>query len=393
MRAEYLPYCRPALDEEDIQAVAATLRSGWLTTGPKVLEFEQTFAKAAGVKHAIALSSCTAGLHVGLLAAGVGPGDEVITPSLSFVAGANTIRQCGATPVFCDVERTSLCATVETIAPLVTGRTKAVLTMHFAGRPSAAAPIVDFCRPKNIAVVEDAALSVGMLDDGAWPGTRSTAAAYSFYATKNVTTAEGGMLVTDDDKVAEHARTLGLHGMDKDAWRRYERGGAWRYDVVTLGYKYNMPDIAAVLGLSQLRKLDDHQRRREAIAARYLQAIESIPGVTAAAHGRMGARDRHSWCVFPIAVDVDAAGISRDDTIAALKAANIGTSVHYIPSHLFTAYRGLPHAPLPVTESEWQKLVSLPLFPGMSDEDVSDVIIALREVIPAARPLKAARSN
>ena len=205
MRAEYLPYCRPALDEDDIQAVAATLRSGWLTTGPKVVEFEREFAAASGTRHAIALSSCTAALHVGLLAAGVGPGDEVVTPALSFVAGANTIVQTGATPVFCDVDATSLCATAEQIAAALTARTKAVLTMHFAGRPAAAAPIVALCKPRGIAVVEDAALAVGMLDDGAWPGTRTTAAAFSFYATKNVTTAEGGMLVTNDDAVAERA--------------------------------------------------------------------------------------------------------------------------------------------------------------------------------------------
>src|SRR5215472_17408125 len=167
MRQEYLPYCRPALDEDDIQAVAATLRSGWLTTGPSVVAFEAEFAAACGVKHAIALSSCTAAIHVALVAAGVGPGDEVVTPSLSFVAGANTIRQTGATPVFCDVERTSRCADVDAIASAVTDRTKAVLTMHFAGRPAATAPIVEFCRKRGIAVIEDAALAVGMLDDGA----------------------------------------------------------------------------------------------------------------------------------------------------------------------------------------------------------------------------------
>lgn len=390
MRSTYLPYCRPALDEDDVQLVAQTLRSGWLTTGPRTLEFEREFAAAAGVRHAIALSSCTAGLHVAMLAAGVGPGDEVITPSLSFVAGANTIRQTGATPVFADVDPTSLCIAAETIAPLITPRTKAVLTMDFAGRPAAAAPIVALCRPRGIAVIEDAALAVGMLDDGAWPGTRATAAAFSFYATKNVTTAEGGMVVTDDDDIAQRIRTLALHGMDKDAWRRYERGGSWRYDVVALGFKYNMPDIAAVLGLSQLRKLPQHQRRREQIAQRYCEAVASMPGVGVAALGRMGPRDRHSWCVFPISIDETVAGISRDDTIAALKEANVGTSVHYIPSHLFTAYRDLKHAPLPVTDAQWRTLVSLPLFPGMTDEDVRDVIDALRQVIPSTRRTRVA---
>lgn len=384
-RRDYLPYCRPALDEDDIQAVVDTLRSGWLTTGPKVVEFEREFARAAGTRHAIALSSCTAGMHVALLAAGVGPGDEVITPSLSFVAGANTIRQVGATPVFCDVERASLCATIDEIAPLITPRTKAVMTMHFAGRPAAAQPIVEHCAPRGIAVIEDAALAVGTLDDGRWPGTRTTAAAFSFYATKNVTTGEGGMVVTDDDAIADRIRTLALHGMDKDAWKRYERGGAWRYDVIALGYKYNLADLGAAIGLGQLRKLDALQRRREEIAQRYLEAIDRIEGVSAAALGRMGPRDRHSWCVFPISIDEARAGISRDAAIEALKAANIGTSVHYIPSHLFTAYATMPHGPLPVTDAEWKKLISLPLFPGMSDDDVTDVIRALRDVVPASR--------
>jgi dTDP-4-amino-4,6-dideoxygalactose transaminase len=392
MRRDYLPYCRPALEEDDIQAVVRTLRSGWLTTGPSVVEFQREFAAAAGARHAIALSSCTAALHVGLLAAGVGPGHEVITPSLSFVAGANTIRQVGATPVFCDVEATSLCATPENIAPLLTGRTKAVMTMHFAGRPDASAPIVELCKPRGIAVIEDAALAVGTLDDGRWPGSRTDAAAYSFYATKNVTTAEGGMLVTDDDAFADRVRVLGLHGMDRDAWKRYERGGAWRYDVVAVGYKYNMPDIAAVLGLGQLRKLPKLQRRREEIALRYLDALDAIPGASAAAMGRMGARDRHSWCVFPIAIDAAEAGIERDDTIEALKHANIGTSVHYIPSHLFTAYKDAPHGPLPVTESEWRRLISLPLYPSMTDDDVTDVICGLRDAIPAAQPSRGART-
>ena len=390
-RADFLPYCRPAIDAEDAEAVADTLRRGWLTTGPGVIEFEKLFAQASGVRHAIALNSATSGLHLALLVAGVGPGDEVILPSLSFVAGANCVRQTGATPVFCDVDPGSLCLTAQTIAACVTPSTKAVMTMHYAGRPAAAEPIVAYCKPRGIAVIEDAALSVGMLDAGCWAGAKSDAAVYSFYATKNVTTAEGGMLVTNDDAFAERARSLGLHGMDKDAWKRYERGGSWRYDVIATGYKYNMPDTAAVLGIRQFRKLDAHQRRRAEIAARYLEALEHLEGVRAAAMGSLSERDKHSWCMFPIAVDEDVAGISRDDTIAALKDRNIGSSVHYIPSHLFTSYRGLPHGPLAVTEAQWRTLISLPLFPGMSDADVTDVIAALYDSIPAARSVKPLR--
>lgn len=382
-RADFLPYCRPAIDADDADAVAETLRRGWLTTGPGVAEFESAFAQAAGVRHSIALNSCTAGLHLALLAAGVGPGDEVIVPSLNFVAGANCIRQAGATPVFCDVDAASLCLSAETIAPLVRSATKAVMTMHYAGRPASVEPILAFCKPRGIAVLEDAALAVSMLDNGRWPGTRSDAAIYSFYATKNVTTAEGGMLVTNDDGFAERVRTLALHGMDKDAWKRYERGGSWRYDIVATGYKYNMPDTAAVLGVRQLRKLAPMQRRREQIAARYLDALASMDGVGPAATGAMGENDTHSWCMFPIAVEAKAAGIGRDELVTALKERNIGTSVHYIPSHHFSSYRSAAHAPLPVTEREWAKLISLPLFPGMSDDDVDDVVGALRDCIPS----------
>ena len=383
-REEFLPYCRPALGADDIAAVVDTLERGWLTTGPLVKRFEAEFAAACGVKHAIALNSCTSAMHLGLIALGVGPGDEVVLPSLSFVAAANLVLQLGAEPVFCDVEADSLCLTVATIERVTTTRTKAIVTMHYAGRPAAAAPISAFARSRGIAVLEDAALAVGTLDDGRWPGFHTDAAAFSFYATKNVTTAEGGMLVTRDDEIADRVRSLSLHGMDKDAWKRYERGGTWRYDVLETGYKYNMPDMAAAIGLTQLAKLPANQKRRDELAAAYLSALEDIPGVCAAALGSMGADDRHSWCVFPMLVDERAAGISRDALIEALRERNIGTSVHYIPSHLFSAYKHRRHGPLQVTETEWLKLVSLPLFPGMSDTDVADVAAAIKDSIPAA---------
>jgi dTDP-4-amino-4,6-dideoxygalactose transaminase len=383
-RQEFLPYCRPSVDADDIRAVVDTLERGWLTTGPIVKRFEAQFAAASGTKHAVALNSCTAAMHLGLLALGVGPGDEVVLPSMSFVAGANCVLQVGAEPVFCDVEPETLCVSVATIEKAVSKRTKALLTMHYAGRPASAGPIAAYAKSRGLKVMEDAALSVGMLDDGRWSGTRCDAAVYSFYATKNVTSAEGGMLVTDDDAIAERVRGLSLHGMDKDAWRRYERGGAWRYDVLETGYKYNMPDMAAALGVSQLGRLPAMQRRREALAARFIEGLESIRGVTPAALAALGPRDKHSWCVFPVFVEESEAGISRDDLIEALRAENIGTSVHYIPSHLFTAHRGRRSAPLPATEAQWGKLISLPLFPGMSDADADDVIDALRASIPAA---------
>jgi len=383
-RKEFLPYCRPAVDAEDIRAVVDTLERGWLTTGPIVKRFEAQFAAASGTKHAVALNSCTSGMHLALLALGVGPGDEVVLPAMSLVAGANCVLQVGAEPVFCDVDPDTLCVSVDTIDKAVSKRTKALLTMHYAGRPASAGPIAAYAKERGLRVIEDAALAVGMHDDGRWPGAACDAAVYSFYATKNVTSAEGGMLVTNDDAIAERVRGLSLHGMDKDAWRRYERGGAWRYDVLETGYKYNLPDMMAALGLSQLSKLPALQVRREALAARFIAGLETIPGVTPAAMANLGPRDRHSWCVFPIFVEASQAGISRDDLIEALREENIGTSVHYIPSHLFTAHRGRRAAPLPATETQWLKLISLPLFPGMSDADADDVIDALRACVPAA---------
>ena len=384
MRSEFLPYCRPAIDAADIAAVVDTLQRGWLTTGPKVRQFEPMFVQAAGVKHAVGLNSATAGLHLGLLAMGVGPGDDVVLPSLSFVAGANIAVQIGARPVFCDVDPETLSVSVETIAAALTPRTKAIMTMHYAGRPASAEPIMAFARPRGIAVLEDAALAIGMLDDGRWSGTRADAAVFSFYATKNVTSAEGGMFVSNDDALTDRVRTLALHGMDRDAWKRYERGGSWRYDIVAHGYKDNMPDLAAALGISQLAKLEAMQRRREEIAAAYLQALKDIPGITAAGLGKMKPSDRHSWCMFVIEVDAAKAGISRDAMIDALRGANIGTSVHYIPSHLFTAFKGFEHGRLDATESVWQRLISLPLYPTMTDADASDVIAALRNIVDSA---------
>ncbi|HEY5094482.1 MAG TPA: DegT/DnrJ/EryC1/StrS aminotransferase family protein [Candidatus Eremiobacteraceae bacterium] len=381
MRSEFLPYCRPFIEQDDIDAVTDTLLRGWLTSGPKVREFEKLFAEATGVKHAVALNSCTAALHLGMIALGVGEGDEVVMPSLSFVAGANCAVQIGAKPVFCDIDPETLCLSVETIEAVATPATKAIMTMHYAGRPASAAPIVAWAKKRGIKVFEDAALSTGMRDDGEWSGTRSDAAAYSFYATKNVTSAEGGMFVTSDDALMERVRQLALHGMDRDAWKRYTSAGSWRYDILEHGYKDNMPDMAATLGISQLKKLDAMQRRRDEIARAYVQAIVAIPGVTVGGVGNMGPKDRHSWCMFPILVDEKAAGISRDRLIDDLKAANIGTSVHYIPSHTFTAHRA-GAAQLPVTDALWQRLISLPLYPAMTDDDVADVIDALRICIP-----------
>lgn len=380
MRSEFLPYCKPQLSQAEIGRVVETLSNGWLTTGPLVKEFESQFAAAAGVKHAIALNSCTAALHVALHAFGVGPGDEVIMPSLTFVAGAQCTMELGGTPVFADVDPETLSVTLETIEAVVTPKTKVIIPMPYGGRPLDIAPIVAFARERGIRVLEDAAHGAGMLDRGQWAGTQSDAAAYSFYATKNLTTCEGGMLVTNDDMLAERARVLGLHGMDRDAWKRYTATGSWRYDVREPGFKYNMPDPMAALGIEQLKVLWQMQDRRDDIAAGYIARLSQIPGISVQAPPR-NPGDRHSWCMFAILVDEKKIGITRDELIDKLRNEQIGTSVHYIPTHLFSGYRSLEMRNLAQTESVWRRLLSLPLYPAMSSEDANDVIDALERIV------------
>ncbi|HET7815200.1 MAG TPA: DegT/DnrJ/EryC1/StrS family aminotransferase [Candidatus Baltobacteraceae bacterium] len=376
MRKEFLPYCRPDVHEDEIAAVAESMRNGWLTTGPKVREFEEAFAAASGVKHAIAVNSCTAALHIGLLAAGVQPGDEVITPSLTFVAGAQCTMEIGAIPVFCDVDLDTFTSDIEHFEAALTPKTKAIIAMPYGGRPMDIRRIVEWADSKGIAVIEDAAHAAGMLDRGEWAGTHSKLAAYSFYATKNLTTAEGGMLLTNDDAVMERVRVLSLHGMDRDAWKRYTAKGSWRYEVREPGFKYNMPDIAAAMGIVQMRRLESMQARRDELARRFTQALAGVPGITCQA-APTNEGDRHSWCMYVIRIDEQQAGVDRDTLIERMKEQNIGTSVHYIPTHLFQAYRHLDASRLENTQKLWCEIISLPLFPSMSDQDASDVINAV----------------
>jgi dTDP-4-amino-4,6-dideoxygalactose transaminase len=380
MRKEFLPYYRPFIDENDIDAVVHCLRNGWLTTGPKVQEFESNFAAITGVKHCIAVNSCTAALKLALVALGVGPGDEVVMPALSFVAGAECVRQLGAEPVFCDVSPDTLAITADAVREVVGNRTKVVIPMHYGGQPLGISKLMDYTRSVGLAVLEDAAHAVGTLDGGKWPGVCSDAAAYSFYATKNITSAEGGMLVTNRDDLASQVRILSLHGMDRDAWKRYMKGGTWKYDVVAAGYKCNLPDLTAALGLSQLKKLEAMQNARDRLATRYLTALKAVPGIRSLGSFTQPP-DRHSWCVFAIAVDEEAAGITRDNLIEELRTNNIGSSVHFIPTHRFSAYRDAKHGDMRITERLWRQMLSLPLYPGMTEVDVDDVVRTIQDII------------
>jgi len=384
MRKDFLPYYRPAIERVDIEAVAHSLESGWLTTGPKVRELEESFSKGSDVRHAVALNSGTAALHLALISLGVGRGDEVITPSLSFVAGTHCVRQLGAVPVFADVGKETLCLTPATIDAVVTPRTKAIITMNYGGQPVGIEAIVEYARQRHIAVLEDAAHAVGTLDSGLWAGARSDAAAFSLYATKNITAGEGGLLLTNRDDIAERVRRLSLHGMSRDAWKRYENGGTWLYDVAEVGYKCNMPDMAAALAISQLKKLEPLQAKREALAQAYIEKLSIVPGVRMVT-SVASYPSRNSWCLFVISIDQNTTQISRDELIEELARANIGTSVHFIPTHTFSAYKHVEHGPLPVTDRVWRTLISLPLYPSMSEQDVADVVEALSGIIEQAQ--------
>ena len=310
---------------------------------------------------------------------GVQPGDEVVMPSLTFVAGAQCTREIGAVPVFADVDPGTLTVTAESVAAVTTERTRCIMPMHYAGRPAPVQEIVAFAKPRGIKVLEDAAHSVGMLSAGRWAGVLSDGAAYSFYPTKNITSGEGGMLLTNDEEIAARVRRLSLHGMSRDAWKRYSAGGGWRYDVVELGYKYNLPDIGAAIALVQLQRLAELQSERERLARLYVDGLAGMRGIRVITDF-LEHPDRHAWCMFVVAVDRDEAGISRDALIDRLRDANIGTSVHYIPTHQFTAYRDLP-ASVPATDAVWETILSLPLYPGMSAADVDDVTRAIAEAL------------
>lgn len=323
-------------------------------------------------------------MHLSLLTIGVKPGDEVVTPSFTFAAGAQCVVETGATPVFCDVDPATLSVNVETIEPLVSDKTKAIIVVPYAGRPLGIQEICSFAGNRGIAVIEDAAHAAGMLDRGAWAGVHSMIATYSFYATKNITTAEGGMLLTNDDAVATRVRRLSLHGMSHDAWDRYRQGGSWRYDVTEPGFKYNMPDISAALGLEQLGRLGLMQKRRDEIAQAYIAAIAELPGLTPQA-APANESDRHSWCMFAVLVDSELFGLTRDELVVKMRELNIGTSVHYIPTHHLTAYKHLATRQLPETDRIADRVVSLPLYPAMSESDVRDVIAALQEAANASK--------
>lgn len=381
-RKDFLPYGLPFITEKEVEEVSNVIRSGWWSKGPKTMEFEKKFAEYVGAKHAIALNSCTAALHLALVAKGIGPGDEVITTSMSFTSTSNTILHAGATPVFADIDESTGLIDPAEIERHITPRTKAIVPVHYAGQACDMDAIHAIAEKHGLFVSEDAAHAVsatykGQLIGG---GEKCQAASFSFYATKNLATGEGGMLTTNDDELAERARVLSLHGMDRNAWNRYQKGGSWHYDVVAPGFKYNMTDIAAALGLCQLELLPQMQEIRERYAAIYDDAFSRLNAITLQRQVPYGRNARH---LYYIRVQEDKLTIDRNEFIEKLSAYNIGTSVHFIPIHLHPYYQehlGTKEGDYPKAEHFYSQIISLPLYPSMTEEDIKYVAMSVGEI-------------
>jgi dTDP-4-amino-4,6-dideoxygalactose transaminase len=384
MRKSFLPYCLPFIGEEEIAEVADSLRSGWVTTGPKVKRFEQEFAAYVGAKHAVAVNSCTAALHTSLAALNIGPGDEVILPTLTFCATANVVVHLGATPVIVDVDQ-NFQMSAEAVSRAIKPCTKAVIPVHYGGQACSLREIHAIVDAYDIPVIEDAAHAAGAEYEGSKIGSHGRAVCFSFYAIKNMTTGEGGMITTNDDNLAQRLRLLSLHGMSRDAWKRYTEAGSWYYEILEPGYKYNMTDIQASLGIHQLRRLDGFTRRRQQIAAMYDNGFLDLPEILLPP--RLPDRN-HTFHLYPIRLRPRMSNLNRSEFIEELHARNIGTSVHFIPLHRHPFYRdkfGFRPEQFPCAEEIYVGLLSLPLYPKMTDQDVADVICAVRDIVAAHR--------
>ncbi len=383
-RDTFLSFSPTTMGEQEVEAVAEVIRSGWITTGPKTRAFEAAFKDFVGAEAALALSSWTTGAEIVLRALDIGPGDEVITTPMTFCATANIVEHLGATTVIADVEPDTLNLDPESVAARITSKTKAIIPVHYAGHPVNLDAFRALARDNDLHLFEDAAHSFPAAYKGQTIGASGSLAAYSFYATKNLATAEGGMVVGSEELV-DRCRRLSLHGMSRDAWKRYDAGGTWRYDVPEPGWKANMTDIQAALGLVQLSRIRDFDARRRAIVARYQEAFGAYDCLQCPVErGDV----QHAWHLYVLRVRPEMLTIDRDGLIEALKARNIGTSVHFIPLHEHSYYAktyGWSGETVPVAHDNWQRILSLPLSPGLTDDDVDDVIDAVTSIIDEHR--------
>jgi perosamine synthetase len=380
VRKTLLPYGHQTIDENDIQAVVETLRSDWLTTGPKVAEFEEALTEWVGAKHGVSFSSGTAALHAAAFTAGLKPGDEAITSPLTFAATANCVLYQGATPVFADVSTDTLNLDPERAAASITSKTKAILPVDYAGHPADLDPVLQLADRHGLIVIEDASHALGAEYRGRHVGSIAHMTVFSFHPVKHLTTGEGGMVMTDNPEFAETLRRFRNHGISSDA-RQRQSTGQWHYEMVLLGFNYRLTDIACALGIQQLRKLETNLARRRQIATRYTASFRKLPGVIPP---QVRSVVNPAWHLYPIRLDLAKLSAGRGEIFRALRAENIGVNVHYIPVHQHPYYRdrfGYCGGEYPVAEAAYECLISLPMFHGMTDQDVEDVIAAVQKVV------------
>jgi len=384
-----IPYCQHLIENEEIEEVVSTLKSGWLTTGPRTVQFEKMFAEYVGCDYAVAVSSCTAGLHLALVVAGVGAGDEVITTPMTFCATAEVIEYLGAKPVFVDIQEDTFNIDPVEIEKAVTERTKAILPVHYGGIPCDLSAIQNIAQKHGLIIVEDAAHAAGSVYREQKIGSHGNMAAFSFYPTKNMTTGEGGIITTNDAKSAEMLKILSLHGISKDAWKRYSNEGSWYYEVQHIGYKYNFTDLQAALGMHQLQKLDRFNKSREHYAELYINEIANIPGISLPAYyqdyftDNANSGSSSAWHLFVMMLELDALTIDRSKFIDELNSKGIGVSVHFIPLHLQPFYADkyqLGRGDFPIAEKVYDRIISLPLYPKLQTEQIHYIIESLGEL-------------
>jgi perosamine synthetase len=378
--ATFLPFHRALIEAEEIAAVVEVMQSGWLTTGPRAKQFESSFARYIRATHAAAVNSCTAALHLALAAIGLEAGDEVLLPTMTFAASGEVVLYFNARPVLLDCAPDSFHMDVTQIEKAITPRTKAILPVHYSGYPCDMDPILDIARRHNLKVIEDAAHALPARYKGKIVGTIGDITCFSFYATKTLTTGEGGMVTTENPDYADRIRTLSLHGISRDAWKRYSSEGSWRYDIEEAGYKYNLTDLQAAIGLAQLAKCDSMRACRAALAERYTRELSPLDAFLTPV---VPENVDHAWHLYVLQVNEQALRINRERVIEELKQRGIGASVHFIPLHLHPLYQrrcGYRPGQFPNAEQRFAGALSLPLFPGLTPEEQSRVIDALHDI-------------
>jgi dTDP-4-amino-4,6-dideoxygalactose transaminase len=377
---DFLPFHKPDIGDAEIRAVVETLHSGWLTTGRKVKTFEDDFASYVGAKHAVAVNSGTAALHLALDAVGIKQGDEVIVPTMTFAATAEVVLYFKAKPVLVDCQPDTLNLDSSRLEAAISSKTKAIIPVHIAGRPCEMDEILRIAKKHNLKVIEDAAHALPASYHGRTIGTIGDITCFSFYATKTITTGEGGMATTDNPEWAERMRMMSLHGISQDAWKRYTKEGSWYYEVISPGFKYNLTDIAAALGIEQLKKCNEFWEARQRIAMIYEEAFAELEAIRLPTC----AKDvQHAWHLFIIQLNLERLRMGRNEFIEGLREREVGTSVHFIPLHLHPYYRdafGYRPADFPIASAVFERIVSLPIYPKMTEADVEKVIGAVREL-------------